>query len=325
VYPPLGVFVGLATLDVVHHAASRPGPDEKVTAQRQFVAAGGPAANAAVTFAALGGRARLVTALGSGPVGSIVRAELASRGVEVTDVDPEGAREPAVSAILVDPAAGTRSVVSLDAAGSDASSSLDHVTGADVVLLDGHHHHLAVAAARAAARAGVDVIVDAGRWKSAFSDLIPYATAMLCSAAFRLPDDEQDDEQDDERDAETDDEPVDERVTEQDDEQLASVARLLARGVSLVVTTHGPEPVRWWTGGRSGTIDVPPLPAVDTLGAGDAFHGAYAFAATRTSDDPLASLRFAVHIAGLKCASAGPRAWLDSLPRRVSPGPGGLA
>lgn len=46
---PHGLFVGLSTLDVIHRIDKRPGRNEKVTALAQFVAAGGPAANAAVT------------------------------------------------------------------------------------------------------------------------------------------------------------------------------------------------------------------------------------------------------------------------------------
>jgi hypothetical protein len=61
---PVGVFVGLATLDVIHRIAKAPAVNEKITSTAQFVAAGGPAPNAAVTFAGLGGDAILVTALG---------------------------------------------------------------------------------------------------------------------------------------------------------------------------------------------------------------------------------------------------------------------
>ena len=62
------MFVGLTTLDVLHRVERSPGPNEKVTALRQDVAAGGPAANAAVVFAAMGGTARLITSMGSDPL-----------------------------------------------------------------------------------------------------------------------------------------------------------------------------------------------------------------------------------------------------------------
>src|SRR3546814_15623512 len=78
---PVGVFVGLATLDVIHRIAKAPAVNEKITSTAQFVAAGGPAANAAVTFAALGGDATLVTALGDAPVADLIRADIAGPGV----------------------------------------------------------------------------------------------------------------------------------------------------------------------------------------------------------------------------------------------------
>ena len=77
---PVGVFVGLATLDVIHRIAKPPAANQKITSNAQFVAAGGPAANAAVTFAALGGQAILVTALGVDPVAELIRADLAAYG-----------------------------------------------------------------------------------------------------------------------------------------------------------------------------------------------------------------------------------------------------
>src|SRR5699024_7964423 len=106
--------VGLTTMDVLHRADRRPGANEKITAVRQDVAAGGPAANAAVTFAVLGGRARLLTALGRGGPALVARADLTGHGVEIHDAADDD-YPLAVSAVLVDDATGERSVVSADA------------------------------------------------------------------------------------------------------------------------------------------------------------------------------------------------------------------
>src|SRR5262249_58987992 len=82
------------------HTRERPrGPDEKTFGPRQDSAAGGPAANAAVTFAALGGEAVLVTALGAHPLAGFAAAELASRAVRVLDATPDATDPPAVSAV----------------------------------------------------------------------------------------------------------------------------------------------------------------------------------------------------------------------------------
>src|SRR5687767_8605283 len=117
---PVGVFVGLATLDVIHRIAKAPAVNEKITSTAQFVAAGGPAANAAVTFAALGGDAILVTALGDDPVTDLIRADLAAYGVTVVDASAGSSRAVPVSAVSVLESTGDRSVVSLDAVNSDA-------------------------------------------------------------------------------------------------------------------------------------------------------------------------------------------------------------
>ena len=85
-----GLFVGLATADVVQVVHRLPARNEKTVARESWLAAGGPAAVAAITFAALGGRARLWTALGSAPAARLVVADLAAADVEVIDVAPPG-------------------------------------------------------------------------------------------------------------------------------------------------------------------------------------------------------------------------------------------
>lgn len=301
----LGVFVGLATLDVVHRVQRLPHANQKVTALSQDVSAGGPAANAAVVFAALGGHARLITALGTDPVARLIRAELEARGVEVVDVAPDATTPPAVSAVAVTASTGDRAVTSMDAAAHDVAPPADlagHLAGADVVLLDGHHARLTVAAARAA-RADerpvterAVVVLDAGRWRPAMTHLLDHVDVAICSADFRAP-----------------------GTT---DAQTSAVA-LLENGVGTVVTTRGGDPVRWWrpaASGRmvSGTVAVPQVAVVDTLGAGDAFHGAFAwFVIQRPIDeegvDVRRSLELAARVAAFRCTIPGPRAWLDAL------------
>ena len=303
----LGVFVGLATLDVVHRVERLPGANEKVTALRQDVAAGGPAANAAVVFSALGGHARLVTALGTHPVARLIRAELESRGVEVVDVTPAASTPPAVSAVAITDATGDRAVTSIDAAAHDVAAPVDlarYLAGAQVVLLDGHHPHLTLAAARAAHadpatgphRQRPLVVLDAGRWRPALAHLLDLVDVAICSADFRVP------------------------GTADPD---ASAIAMLERGVTSLATTHGGAPVQWWqptSSGRttSGTVAVPAVTVVDTLGAGDAFHGAFAwFVVQRPYGPDGADLRRALdsaaRVAALRCTIAGPRAWLAAL------------
>ncbi len=303
---PVGVFVGLATLDVIHRIAKAPAANQKITSTAQFVAAGGPAANAAVTFAGLGGDAILVTALGDDPVAGLIRADLAAYGVSVVDAAAGTTRTVPVSAVAVVESTGDRSVVSLDAVNSDAVPPPglgDIVADADVVLVDGHHPLMARTAAREAAARGTALVVDAGRWKPVMSELIQYTTDMVCSNDFRVPGADAPD---------------------------STAAALVRRGVRTVVTTHGGNPVRWWSDGASGSVPVEPVVVVDTLGAGDAFHGAYSYFSTRletgiergiergvergTEKGIAERVDRSARVAALRCSVVGPRAWLSELP-----------
>lgn len=286
---PVGVFVGLATLDVIHRIAKPPAVNQKITSTAQFVAAGGPAANAAVTFAALGGDATLVTALGDDPVADLIRADLAAYGVSVVDASAGSSRAVPVSAVSVLESTGDRSVVSLDAVNSDAPAPEgfdDLMASADVVLVDGHHPLIARAAAASAAARRTALVVDAGRWKPVMTDLVVHATDVVCSNDFRVP-------------------------GTSDSESTA--AALVDSGVRTVVTTHGGDPVQWWSEGESGSVPVEPVMVVDTLGAGDAFHGAYAYFSTRIGTDVAERVERSSRVAALRCSVVGPRAWLSEL------------
>jgi fructokinase len=55
----------------------------------------------------------------------------------------------------------------------------------------------------------------------------------------------------------------------------AAVTELLSQGPSCVVVTDGGAPVQAFAGGQQIRADVPAAPVVDTVGAGDAFGGAF--------------------------------------------------
>jgi len=317
-----GLFVGLSTLDIVYRVAAPPGPDEKVQATGQELAAGGPVANAAVTFAALGGAPTLVTPLGRHVLARHAAAELVSRGVTVLNAAPDRVEPPALSSAYVVEATGERSVVSVNAAGADPDAPAGlaaTAAGAPIVLLDGQHPRLALAAATAARSAGRVVVLDGGSWKPALPDLLPLLDVAACSAAFRVP------------------------GTGSVQESVAALRD--GYGVPAVAVTAGPAPVRWWYAGAAGEVPVPTVTARDTLGAGDAFHGALAWAlaaaagdegtapgSARSSPDRAvaglpgadaprgrlpdavgfaAALEFAARVAALRCQTPGPRAWLN--------------
>jgi sugar/nucleoside kinase (ribokinase family) len=76
-----------------------------------------------------------------------------------------------------------------------------------------------------------------------------------------------------------------------------------------VAITQGPGPIRWSEGDASGELLPPQAQAIDTLGAGDIFHGAFCHAFAG-GQDFRASLEAAAAVASRSTESWGPRGWM---------------
>ena len=137
---PQAVFVGLTTLDVIQRVTSEPGWGRKGVSESSELVAGGPAANAAVAFAALMGSATLVTAVGVGGAADVARQDLERHGVHIVDCAPAGWDLPIATCIIA--AHGERTVISPGATTSEARlnpRAREAVARADALLIDGHH------------------------------------------------------------------------------------------------------------------------------------------------------------------------------------------
>ena len=94
----------------------------------------------------------------------------------------------------------------------------------------------------------------------------------------------------------------------------ATIDRLLTLGARVVLRTHGSDDVEIWMASGPGTVAVPRVEVVDTVGAGDAFGGGFlaSWIAAGRGRDELASMdlvcdavRVAVRVAALSCARPG--------------------
>jgi sulfofructose kinase len=95
-------------------------------------------------------------------------------------------------------------------------------------------------------------------------------------------------------------------------DEHAQLDSVLAHGVRHAGVTRGADGYSWLS--RSGTAGFQPafsIEIVDTTGAGDAFHGAYAWALAggRSAQD---CARVAAAVAALKCRKLGARAGLPT-------------
>lgn len=303
--PHLVLCCGLTTLDVVQEVDAIPAPNEKAVARSLTLTFGGPAANAAATAVALGARSRLVTSIGSGPIADVVLAELAVVGVDVIDLARASGAAPAVSTVLVTASTGERAVVSVNATGAGGLAAVpgDVLDGVDVVLVDGHHLETAIEVARSARAVGVPVVLDGGSWKPGLERLLALVDHAIVSADLRVP---------------ADMVPAD-VANRWTDESERFVRQVASFGPHVVARSDGAGPIvlldsRVSAEVRSVTVPFDPSrKVVDTVGAGDVLHGAYAalLAVGGATADPADVLARAARVASESVHFRGARGWVS--------------
>ncbi|OIQ74685.1 sulfofructose kinase [mine drainage metagenome] len=299
---------GLTTLDVLQEVDAVPAPNEKTVARSVTLTFGGPAANAAATAVAVGATARLLTAIGSGPVADLVVSELADAGVDVVDLARGTGAVPAVSTILVTASTGERAVVSVNATrvGGLPAPPADALDGVDVVLVDGHHLETAIEVARWARAAGVPVVLDGGSWKPGLERLLALVDHAIVSADFHVPA------------SMAADGPAAADLSRWTDDRERLVRQVASFGPTVVARSDGDRPILVLDPRTSAEVRSVPVPSdpsrrvVDTVGAGDVLHGAYAafLACERPAADPATVLARAAGVASESVHSRGARGWV---------------
>jgi len=282
-----GLFVGLATVDVSYTVDEIPRRNQKISVPAQAVSAGGPSANAAATFAFLGGRAKLVTAVGAHPLASVIRADAEHFSIVLHDLARGQVEAPPVSSIMVLRRTGERTVVSANAAVfASLPSDIDPrwLAGASIVQVDGHYMQICIAAARAAHERGVPVVLDSGSWKQGMNELLRFVDIAICSEDYRPP----------------------------GCREVKDVLQFLSsRGIPRIAITRGSGGIRFVDHQQRGTSTVPTVHAVDTLGAGDIFHGAFCYYISQAGSDFRQALSAAANVASLSCRYPGTRSWME--------------
>lgn len=281
-----GLFVGLVTLDLIYLAECAPKNNQKLVAADYTMTAGGPATNGAVTFTHLGNQAKVLGVVGSHPMAQLIKKDLANYKVAIADLNSTTQNAPPVSSIIVTQATGERAVISINAVRTQASKESippGILQDVDVVLIDGHQIAVGYQIAQMAKAKNIPVVIDGGSWKLGLDNVLPFVDYALCSAHFYPPN------------------------CHTEDEVFAYLSRV---GIPYIAITHGEQPIRYLQHGKPGVIDVPTVQPVDTLGAGDIFHGAFCHHILRESFPT--ALKQAAHIASFSCQFFGTRRWMHS-------------
>jgi sulfofructose kinase len=279
---PKVLCAGGAVEDIIMRVDRFPEPGTKVPASEFLITSGGQSGNAAVAIARLGGHVSF-----AGPLGA--EDEFASRIVQTLlqeNIECTGAvREPgaisSVSLILID-AAGEKMIATRRDQGLGEVAPLDAertVSAMDVVLLDNRYPNFVIPICNAAKARGIPRVLDFDK-AAPLDDPLLMACSHVISSSEAL------------------------RGSAGLDDLPAALKKLGQHFKGFLAVTDGEHGVYWIDNGEIRHMPAFKIKAIDTLGAGDVFHGAFTLRLVE-SGDVVDSMRFASAAAAIKCTRFG--------------------
>jgi len=277
--------LGHACYDLVFAVERHPAEDEKMVASAFKCCGGGPAANAAVTAAVLGYKAGFAGYLGRDIFGQKHLEEFESYGVS-TGLIVRGSSPTPLSTVWVKPD-GKRSLVNYRGETNPLPKNrIDFKRyNPGAILFDGHQPDLSVPLAEWAIQKNIPTVLDAGSVHRGTRQLVSRVDYLVASEKFAR----------------------DFTATADEDSALT----ILSQKAPCVVITLGPRGLIWKNHNGQGAIPAFPINAVDTTGAGDAFHGAFT-AAIASGKSWLEVLHYAGAVGALCCTAQGARLGIPS-------------
>ena len=282
--PPRILCIGMPVRDLTFQTPRVPGRGSKENATAFDEICGGNALNAAIGIVRLGGRAAICGPMGDAKESSsrFIFEQMKHEGIDTTHLIHMPGLVTPISAVMIDPS-GERTIVTF----RDPRLWQVKLADFDTLLEDCHAiltesrcAEFCTELCAEAVRRGIPVVVDVDRAMSLREGLLNASTHLVFSS-----------------------EPLQETADESDDgAALHKIARLTK---SFLAGTRGPRGTIWLDEhGQLQETPAFPVHTVDTLGAGDVFHGAFALGITE-GQELREALRFASAAAALKCTRFG--------------------
>ena len=280
------LVIGRSCQDIIAVVNQFPRENQKLPLEFRLTEGGGQGGTASCCISRLGGRAAYVGRLGDDDEGRFCLKRLKDFGVATDFVDiVEGGKTP-VAYVFITADSGARSIIyernilpKLKI--NSVIKSLIRQTG--VALLDPEVTYLG---GRLKKLAGNDfkVIYDCERWREGIEDIMNTADYFIPSSEFLEA----------------------EELGFQDFAFNEKIIKLNERVAGSLVMTHGEKGAYYISDKALYHVSVPHVQAVDTVGAGDNFHAAFALALTR-GFDLHQTVKFSVAVASLSCREYGGR------------------
>jgi len=261
------VFIGLTNIDYVYYIDSFPEEDSKCKTGEYARYIGGPAANAAITYASLGGDATLITALGGSSEALHIEEELSAQGVKVINVAKDLAL-PSTSSILISKN-GCRTIISGQNQFVEMDLEAIDCAEYDFAMFDCNQENIALPLLE---QINCDIVLDAGSFKEHTEEFLRKARIVISSESFK-------------------------------DQMGRNIFEIPYTNIDLRAITRGEKSILT----VDGEIAVEQVECVDSLAAGDIFHGAFCYAFYEENQPFDEALGYAASIATKSVKHKGPR------------------
>ena len=284
------VGVGINATDTIIRLPHFPALDSKVELLSAEIRPGGQVASAIVACRRWGLIARYVGKIGDDAAGNLQVDEMAREGVDAHWITAPGCMSQS-SYILVDESSGERTVLwkrDPKIALRPDDLKREWITGSRALLVDGHDTDAAAQAARWALEENVPVVGDFDNRYPGVEVLLEYVDFIVTSKDFP------------------------ERLTGEKD-LLKSLPKIFRDfKCRLTAATLGNFGVIAWDGKKFLLCPGFVVPAKDTTGAGDIFHGAFLYSLVRNWSLN-ETLEFSCAAAALNCTAPGARGGIASV------------
>ena len=272
---------GIATQDFVFGVDKMPDRATKYRARQFACGGGGSAANYAASIARLGGTVGLVSRLGEDSIGDGIVAELVGDGVDCRFIKRFAGHQSSLSAIVVDPQGERMIILYMDNELPVTAEWVPDLPPDTVaVLADSRWPQGNLVMLQRARAMGIHAILD-GDLPGVSVEAIKTATMVAFSSEGLA-------------------------ASTSETSLEAGLRKAATWSDATMIVTQGGDGVSWLDQGQFHHMPAYRVDAVDTLGAGDVFHGALALAVAegQALDE---ALRFSSAAAAIKVSRFGGR------------------
>ena len=276
------LFWGRSVCDLTYNLKSYPVENDKIFADDFLIQPGGTALNPAITFAYLAGNSYLISRLGNNHFAKIVKDDLKKYNVQVFDLSNDDNFQIPLSTIFVNSKNSLRTIINspknttLKSFEREKLIQIIDEVNPGIILIDGFELENNYDVLEYAKKKNIKIVFDGGSWKENTNEYLKFIDIAICSGKFRIPGLLLDE----------------------------TIIKLHQYGIKYVAFTQDEKPIISSIENKRELIPVEKINAVDTLGAGDVFHGAFCFYFLG-SNDFNDSLKKASQIASQSCRYFG--------------------